>query len=95
MAHNLLTCTLTLERASKRKHSETYECHSQCKTRSKLVTSMAPLKTCFICDKLEGNVSKPSIIQSDNRGRVGNDNTASESGVVRKVSNGGNDKKSI
>ena len=67
MAHTLLTCTLTLERASKRKHSETYECHSQCKTRSKLATSMALLKTWFICDKLEGNVSKSSTIQSDNR----------------------------
>ena len=28
---------------------------------------MASLKTCFICDKLEGNVSKSSTIQSDNR----------------------------
>ena len=28
---------------------------------------MAPLKTCFICDKLEGNVSKSGTIQSENR----------------------------
>ena len=67
MAHNLLICTLSLEKASKPKHSETYEYHSQCKTRSELATSMAPLKTWFICDKLEGNVSKSSTIQSDNR----------------------------
>ena len=87
MAHNLLTCSLTLERASKRKHSETHECHSQCKTRSKLATSMAPLKTLFICDKLEGNVSKSGTIQSDNREWE----TASESGVVRNVNNEGND----
>ena len=86
---NLVICTLTLERASKHKHSETYESHSQCKTRSKLATSLAPLKTWFICDRLEGNVFKSSTIQSDNR--VGNGNTASESGVVRKVSNEGND----
>ena len=67
MAHNLLTFTLKLERASKRKNNETCECHSQCKTRSKLATSMAPPKTCFISDTLEGNVSKSSTIQSDNR----------------------------
>ena len=67
MAHTFLTCALKLERASKRKKSETNEWHSQCKTRSKLATLMAPLKTCFICDKLEGNVSKSSTIQSDNR----------------------------
>ena len=90
MAHNLLICTLTLERASKRKHSEPYECHSQCKTRSKLATSNAPLKTLFICDRLEGNMSKYSTIQSDNR-EWEKGNTASESGVVRKVSNEGND----
>ena len=61
------TCTLTLERACKRKHSDIYECHSQCKTWSKLATSMAPLQTCFIRDKLEGDVSKSSTIQSDNK----------------------------
>ena len=62
VAQNLLTCALKLERASKCKHSETYECVSQCKTQSKLATSMAPLKTCFICDKLGGNVAKSSIL---------------------------------
>ena len=60
MAHNLLTCALKLERASKRKKSDTNECHSQCKTQYKLATLMASLKTCCICDKLEGNVSKSS-----------------------------------
>ena len=67
MAQNLLTCTLKLQRASKCKHSEIYECVRQCKTQSKLATSMAPLKTCFIFDKLGGNVAKSSTIPSDNR----------------------------
>ena len=63
----VLTCALKMERARKCKHSETYECNSQCKTRSNMAKSMAQLITCFFCDKLEGNVSTASTIQSDTR----------------------------
>ena len=44
------TCVIKLKRVRKRMHSETYEYVSECKTQSKLATSMAPLKTCLFCD---------------------------------------------
>ena len=61
------TCAIKPKRACKRTHREIYECVSQCKTQS--ATSMAPLKTCFFCNKLQGNVFTASTIQSDTRER--------------------------